>query len=268
MKKVLIRIAVVLAALFVLSLAKDMIIKGVVSTGVRVLTGLRLNIRSMRVGVFKSLAAIEGLRIYNPSNFPDPLMMDMPQIYVDYDFGSIFSRKMHFEELKLDLKEFVVVKNRQGKLNLDSLKVVQAQKKLKEKAKEPSKIQIDILELKIGKVLYKDYSKGGEPSVKEFDVNIHEKYENIDNPYALVSLIVVKSLMKTNIARLADFDLEGLKGMASDVLGRAQRLISDIETKATKKAQELIKETPEVLDKATEGLKSIFKELQTEGINK
>lgn len=266
MKKVLTKIAIVLAALFVLSLAKDMIIKGIVSTGVRVLTGLRLNIRSMRVGVFKSLAAIEGLRIYNPSNFPDPLMMDMPQIYVDYDFGSIFSRKMHFEELKLDLKEFVVVKNRQGKLNLDSLKVVQAQKKPKEKTKKPSKIQIDTLELKIGKVLYKDYSKGGEPSVKEFNVNIHERYKNIEDPYTLVSLIVVKSLMKTNISRLADFDVEGLKGMASDVLGRAQRLISDIEIKAKdtlketpKKAQELIKEAPEVLDKATEGLKSIFK---------
>jgi hypothetical protein len=74
------------------------------------------------------------------------------------------------------------------------------------------------IELKIGKVVYKDYSRGTEPFVQEFNVNLNERYSNITDPYKLVSLIVVKALWNTTIASLANFNLDGLKGTISDTL--------------------------------------------------
>jgi hypothetical protein len=169
-------------------------------------------------------------------------MLDMPEIYVDYNLPAVFKGKVHLEEMRIDMNEFIVVKNEKGELNLNSLKVVQAQKEAekpetKEKGKVPE-IQIDNLELKIGKVVYKDYSEGGTPSVKEFNINLKEKYRNIKNPYALVSLIVVKALMNTTIASLIDFDLGELQSTISDTLLTAQKVAEE----AREKAEEAIKQ--------------------------
>ena len=269
MKKLLVIIIGVLAVLIVLSFLKDVIVKTSVEKGVGLVTGLRLNIRSMNVSILRTLVGIKNLRLFNPEGFKDEIMLDMPEIYVDYNLPEIIKGKIHLEEMRLDLREFVVVKNEEGKLNLDSLKVVQAQKEGKKPAEKEAKmpeIQIDSFELKIGKVVYKDYSRGGAPSVKEFSLNLDEKYENITDPYALVSLIVVKSLMNTTIARLANFDLRGLQGTISDTLATAQKAAEQAAVEArraveqtTQKAEEATQQAKDALKKTTEGLKDSFK---------
>ena len=281
MKKIIIIVTIVLVILLVLSFAKNIIAKTSVSAGVRAMTGLKLSMKSMNIGVFRTLIGIKELKLHNPPGFPDKLMVSMPEIYVDYDLGAFLKKKVHLEEMRLNLKEFTVVKNEKGELNLDLLKVVQAQKEGKkpqeqEKGKAPE-MQIDSLELKIGKVIYKDYSRGRVPSVREFKINLNERYENISNPYTLVSLIVVKALMNTTIARLADIDLDGLQGTISDTLASAQKIATEAAVKAqeavketaektqeaakqaSQKAQEAAKETTEILKKTTEGLKDKIK---------
>ena len=132
------------------------------------------------------------------------------------------------------------MKNEAGELNLDSLRVVEEA----EEAEEPEKndsgkektempdIQTDLLELKIGKAIYKDYSKGTPPKEKVYNVKINERYENITNPQSFVRLIIFKALKNTTIAKLTNFDLgkiqSGISGtvkktakMAQEVTGRA-----------------------------------------------
>lgn len=263
MKKLIFIVVGILVIAVVLSFAKNIIVKSSIEKGVEVVTGLRLNMRSLNVDIIKTLVGIRDLKLFNPKGYEDRIMLDMPEIYVNYDLPAIIKGKVHLKEMRINLKEFTVVKNEKGELNLDSLKVVQAQKEgkkpeEKEKGKAPE-MQIDSLELKIGKVIYKDYSKGGTPSIKEFNINLDERYENITNPYSLVSLIVVRALMGTTIASLTDFDLGGLKGTVSDTLASAQQLA----TEAAAKAQEAVKETTqkaqETLKKTTEDLKQKIK---------
>ena len=270
MKKLLTLLIGILAILLVLSFVKDVIVKTSVEKGVEFVTGLPLRMRSLNVGIIRTLVEIRNLRLFNPKGYSDKVMLDMPEIYVDYDLPAVFKGKIHLEEMRINMREFTVVKNEKGELNLDSLKVVQAQKdsrapREKEKGKIPE-IQIDALELKIGKVIYKDYSKGGAPSIKEFNVNLNERYENITNPYSLVSLIVVKTLMNTTIAGLADFDLKGLQGTISDTLASAQKMATEavaqaqeVMTQTQQKAQKAIEETQEAIQKKAEELKETFK---------
>lgn len=231
--KIVIIILVVLVALYI---GKNVIAKTAVSAGVRAVTGLKMSIRSMDIGVIKTLVGIKDLRLYNPAGFKDKLMVDMPEIYADYDLGAFFKGKVHLEEVRLNLREFVVVKNEKGELNLDSLKIVQAKKGKApagaEEAKKAPEIQIDELELKIGKVIYKDYSKGGAPSVQEFNVNINERYSNITNPYTLANLIVFKALVNTSISNLANFDLGPIKEGLGNTLGTASKIAQDAAVKA------------------------------------
>ncbi|MDD4183577.1 MAG: hypothetical protein PHT53_07150, partial [Candidatus Omnitrophica bacterium] len=230
---------------FVLLLAKDLIIKTSVEKGVEIVTGLKLDIGSLNVGIFKPVTDIKNLRLFNPAGFPDKTMIDMPEIYVRYDLPAIIGGNIHLPEVRLGLREFVVVKNSKGELNLDALKNVQAQKKGESKAAEKPagkapKIKIDKLALNIGKVIYKDYSKGSTPSVKEFNINLNEVYTNIDDPYKLASLIVVKALIGTPIAALTNFDLKGLTGSVGDITAGAQKMATEAASKAGETATQAV----------------------------
>ena len=127
-RKVIIITAIVFAVLIALFFGKNMIIKTSVSAGVKAMTGLKLSIGSMNVGVFKSLIGINELHLHNPPGFGDELMIDLPEIYVDYNLSAFIAGKAHLEEVRLNLKEFMVVKNADGQLNLDSLKVVEGER--------------------------------------------------------------------------------------------------------------------------------------------
>jgi hypothetical protein len=197
-------------------------------------------------------------------------MVDLPEIYVDYNLGAIMGGKAHLEEVRLNLKEFIVVKNEAGELNLDSLRVVketegeEAEKddSKKEKTEMPD-IQIDLLELKIDKVIYKDYSKGGSPKVREFNVNIDERYENITDPQSFVRLIIVKALKNTTIASLANFNIGKLQKGLTDTVRKTAENALQAPGKAVEAGKDLIEEkaaetAKETVGKAADTLKKFL----------
>ena len=271
MKKKFIIALWVLVALVVLSMAKDLVIKISVEKGVEIVTGLRMEIRHLNVGIFRTAVRIRGLRVFNPPQFKDRVMVDMPEIYVNYDLPAIFGGTVHLRELRINLKKFVVVKDEKGELNLNSLKVVTAKKEgvaPESKGGKAPNIKIDVLELKIGKAFYKDYTAGQAPSVKEFDVNINERYTNIDNPYSVVSIIVVKALANTSIAGMANFDIGGLKNSVSGALSTAHQAAgkaADAAQKALRttagKTPEAVKGASETVGKAAGALGDLFKDV-------
>ncbi len=248
MKKLGIVIVVILVLLVGIVLARGIIAKNTITAGVKMMTGLNLSIKSMSVGLFKSAIGIEELKLQNPEGFQDKIMVDMPEIYVDYDLGAFLKKNAHIEEMKLNLKELLVVKNEKGELNLNALKVVKDKQapSTEEKAKK-GEFKIDVLQLKIGKVVFKDYSKGTQPKTIEFNLNIDERYENITDANKLASLIITKALMNTTIAKLADFDLGPLQKEAGEILSGA-----------TESAKEIFDKAQEEGEKATEKIKDIL----------
>ena len=162
--------------------------------------------------------------------------------------------------MRLNLKEFVIVRNEKGELNLDSLKVTQAQKKDRKPTEEAEEkpapeIQLDRLELSIGKVVFKDYSRGGEPSVKEYNLNIRESHENITDLNVLVNLIVAKALTKAALAGLTQVNLSDIQGTLGGTLSSAQQLA----VLGTSEARETVKETTTSLKEKAQALKEKFK---------
>ncbi|MDD5084801.1 MAG: hypothetical protein PHE61_02015 [Candidatus Omnitrophica bacterium] len=237
MKKVLVVIICVAVALVLLSSAKDIIVKVSVEKGTELVTGLRLGIKSMHVGIIRTVVSIKDLRLFNPEGYPEKAMLDAPEVYVAYDLPAVFKSKVHLTEMRFNLKELTVIKNKNGELNLNSLKMAKKEKPQKGTAKEPAKtkekaakkekameIQIDNLELKIGKVVYKDYSKDGVPEVKEFNVNLDERYKNIKDMRMLTSLIIFSALKNTAVAQLTGFDAGELKANAQEALSSAKEM--------------------------------------------
>lgn len=252
---------IVIAALFAVSVIKDVGIKTAVEKGAGMVTGLRLTTSGFNVGIFRSIVSIKGLKLHNPKGFTDPVMVDMPEMYVNYDLPAILGGTMHLREARINLAEFVVIKNRDGRLNLDSLKAISAQKKgrsVKDESGKPMKMRIDLLKLKIGKAVYKDYSGAGAPSVREFNIGIDDTYADIDDPNTLVSLIVVKALSGTAISSLANFDVRSLSNSVSGSLASAKQAVAA--AKATvETAGTAAKGATDTAKKAAESLGGVFK---------
>lgn len=257
--KVLIAIFIIILGLL---LSKDIIAKAVIENGVQFATGLKLRVSGFNVGVFRSRIDITDLKLYNPKGFKDQVMVDIPKIYIDYNLPAILRGKVHLEDIRLNLREFIVVKNAEGVVNLDYLKPVKAQKEEKRgegkpKAKAPD-IQIDNLELKINKVIYKDYTKRDGPAVREFNINLNEKYKNITNTNAVIGIILVKALAQTTIAGVASIDLGGIKSTVSENLSSASKLASDTADKATQKVTEAGKSITETAGKLKDSIRLPF----------
>jgi len=254
MKKIIIIIFLFLVSFYFL---RNIIAKAVVSTGIRAMSGLNLQIESVDLGLFKSSVEARGLKLLNPENFPDKIMVKIPEFYLEYDPSVFFKGKIHLKTVRLDLQEFWVIKDRNGALNLESLKSFQP----KGRAKAPE-LRIDKLELKINKVIYKDYSQGMPAKMIEFNVNIDESYENITNPGTLASLILVKALMHTTISRLANFDLAPLKDMANQIVGSSVDMAKDTAGQVLDAGQKFgitaVGNVTDSLDSAAEKLKKIL----------
>jgi len=262
LRKIGIVIVVIVALLVVVGLAKNTIVRKALSTGLKAVTGLNSQMESMNVGVFNTLIGIKGLQVLNPEGFTDKVMLDIPEIYIDYDLGSFFKGKAHFEELRFNLKELIIARNDKGQLNLDSLKTAGAKKEKapqesKEKAGMPE-IKIDTLALKIGKVTYKDYSVSKPARVTEFTVNIDEKFRDITDPSALVSLVLVKALSRAGIAGLVDFDLGPMKEEVSASLEQAQAAAKQAAGEARQKAKQLEETVKGSVEEVTRDLKDML----------
>ena len=228
MRKLLIVLGVIVAVIAVLVIGRNFFVKAAVEAGVKAVTGLSLEMSRLDIGLFKTTLEIKGLKLYNPEGFEDKLMADLPEIYVDYNLKKVFQGKVHLPEVRLNLQQFTVVKNAQGALNLDALAAVQQKKAgaspapAKPAESKPAAMpdmQIDLLRLDIGNVVYKDYSGGrADADVQTYEVNIHETFKDITDPQSLVKLVVTKALARTSIAALTGFDVKSLTQTAVSVL--------------------------------------------------
>ncbi|MBN1868968.1 MAG: AsmA family protein [Candidatus Omnitrophica bacterium] len=224
MKKLLqLIIVLVVVTLVVLVLGRNVFAKFAIEKGVEAATGLPLNIKKLDLGLSTTHVAISDLKLLSPKGFNNEVMFSAPEIFVDYDLGAMMKGKVRLEDIRLNFDQFVVIRNKDGQLNLDALKpkegkrqepAQQGKKDEGKKGKAPE-VQIDHLALKIGKVVYKDYSQGTEPVINEYNVNISEEMDNVTDLNSLLGFIANKAMAKTALSSLGDFNVDAFKGAVS-----------------------------------------------------
>jgi len=214
--KVILVFIIIIGALIA---GKNIIGKVAIEKGVKTATGLSLEIKKLDIGIISSHIGITDLSLFNPSGFPKGIMFHAPEIFVDYHLGDMLKGKVHLEDMRLNFDRLVIIKNVDGKMNLEVLKPKakeESKKSAKDKGGDGTKkgmpqIQIDHLMLKIGKVVYKDYSGGGEPSVREFNVNISQELTDVTDIRKLLGLVASKAIAKAALNIPFDFTSDILK---------------------------------------------------------
>lgn len=196
---------IIAVILIVFALLRDQIIKTAVSTAARQVTGAEVEIGGFSMSLLKQSVRVTGFKMYNPAGFSRAVLVDLPLAAVDCDVPALFKGRLHLKKVEVSLKEVGLERNKEGKLNVDALKVAQqpaqpskggAQDK---KSSQPLALQIDMLTLEAGKLVMRDYSAGPEPSVKAYDINFKKSYKDITSAQQLTALILVESMKQAGI---------------------------------------------------------------------
>ncbi len=259
-------IVVIFMAVVTLLMAKDKLIELSAEKTCSFILGSKMDIGSVRVGILRPVIDIKKMRLYNPEGFPVKLMADIPEIYVRYELAGIFKGNVHIRELRFNLKEFNIVKNSGKAVNLDSLKPVSnkedGERMAEEEQGELPDIRIDTLYLKAGEVVYTDYSGSvKDPAITRFKVNIDERFENIEDPYTLVRLIIHRVLMKTTVSNLVDVPMRGVKDISDKAYEMGASAVESAKG-ATKMmaagTQTMMKGAGDTMQKAAENIGGFF----------
>ncbi len=232
-------VLVILLALTGLVLARNTVVKVALETVVPAVTGLPLSLGKLDIGLSPSYVDLEALKAKNPSGFHGLVLIDIPKIRVDYELFGLFKGKAHLQNIEFDMTQFTVVKNEKGELNLDRLRALQGTQKPSAQAPKagpqtPAKaipIQIDMMRLKIGKVVYVDYSSG-QAVTKEFRINLDQSYQNITDLNNVARLIVLKAMMSSGMSNLVNFDIGGLEGSLTGAFADSTKLASQAAAKS------------------------------------
>lgn len=207
----------VVAGLVAVSFARDFALKYVICGVGSGIVGARVEMRGFSMSLVRQSVRVSGLKIHNPAGFPKGVLADVPRVAMDLDLGALMGGKLHIEMAEFDVKEVVLIKNKEGKTNVDSLKVSRKEEKKEEKeGKQPAQqmpMRIDLLKLKMGRVVQKDYTRGDPPSVQVHEINLEKSFKNVTNPYQLTALILAEPLAQAGIRSLAIHGAAALTGV-------------------------------------------------------
>lgn len=254
-KRISKRVSVIITVIVIIFLIgvsplKATIAKQILSSRIKNIIGLDIFIEDVDLSILKSWIDIKELEVFNPSRFIGQVMVDIPKIYIDYELGDLMKGKIYIKELEINLRELIIVKNANGELNLNLLNVPYPQDDQKPGSQSSTKdqlFQIDTVRLQIGKVIYKNYSKGDPPKVKEFDLNIDERYYDIKKSSLLTGLILSKIFLSNiTVARLVYPDIEHLREEIAQAIREADKLSAEaVEESLQEQTEEKASENPE-----------------------
>lgn len=217
------RIKIIILAIVILfgfCVLRDLLIKSIIGSVATSVTGAPTRIGGFSLSIMRQSVKITDFKMYNPKGFPEDVLVDIPIIGVSANLGALLKGKIHLKEVDLELKEIGMAKNKEGKLNVDSLKIAEEKKPDAQgkEAKKPAKempIQIDLTNLSIGRVVSKDYSVEGPPVVKVYDINLKKSYKNITSVQQLASLIISEPLKAAGIQGAKIYGAAMLTGVAA-----------------------------------------------------
>ncbi len=224
----------VFAAFAVFVLFRNVILKTGIERAVTTLTGFRTEVQDLNYD-FPSVIQIKGLKIHNPAGFENDVFADVPEIFVSLNLGRLLKEKtIHLPEIRLNVQAIHIEKNKDGRTNAELLSSVgkkEGQAAPSGKPAEPAQAMpfiLDRFELTLREVRYED-PNSIVPTKLGVDMKVdREIFTNIDNPQALVNLILVKIVKGTTFGNLMGLNPETLvKGTLKNTLATGENILKD-----------------------------------------
>jgi hypothetical protein len=217
MKKLLLgMIAIFLALVIVVFFARNLIARTSVEYGAKKITGFPLTIGSVDLEVFSSKVDVHDLKLMNPPEFQEQMFVDMPELYVDYRLGSMISGAPHVNDMLINIKQLVIVKNKTDS-NVQKLKGVVSGGG--GSSSSSAKYAVDKLRVHIGTVTVKDFSRA-KPYEHTVSLNVDATYKNITDSTDITRLILLTVMGQVHLPDIG-VNVNDLKKNLTNVTNQA-----------------------------------------------
>ena len=213
MKKIVTIILVIVIFFVVLGFAKDQLLKSLIIATTTQVTGAPTRIGGFSLGIIKPTIRITNLKMFNPRGSIEGLLLDIPNISIDYNLLSLLMGKLYLNQLTLELKEIGIIKDKKENLNVDYLKFAE-EKEAESKKQKDFSMQLDVFNLKVGRLVFKDFSAANGPSIQVYDINLNRSYKNITSVQQLISLAMSEPMKAAGIKSAAIYGVSAIAGVA------------------------------------------------------
>lgn len=105
----------------VLVLSKDALLKSLAERRIRQETGLPVTLGQFRAGLISASLHIQDFKLFNSPEFGGAVLVDLPELYLEVDPARMASGKLHFKVVRLHLRELNLIRNKDGRLNVEAL---------------------------------------------------------------------------------------------------------------------------------------------------
>jgi hypothetical protein len=206
--------------LVILSLAKDTVVKTVATAAASRLLGTQVTMRRCSLGLLNQRLLITGLIVAQPDGFDAGTLLDVPKVSVRLHVPALFQGRLHVPDATIDVREFVLIKQASGQLNVDALKVVTEVKNrppvpaASGGPQTPTPFLIEALHLHVGRVVFKDYHKGTPPDIRVYEHVLPRKtFKRITDAGDFVLLVLMQAMSPTAIKGAGVYGAAALSGV-------------------------------------------------------
>jgi hypothetical protein len=160
----------------------------IVAGVIRAKTGFVVQVDQLSVNPFSATVALSGLVVRNPEGWPSGDFLEVRAFRANAELFSLFSDHLVADEVFVDVPQLTLVRNQQGVLNAVALKDgFKSEAKQAQTPKKPApQFLIKRLSFKFGRLVYADYSKGGKPDIRDYDVNLTRELRDVDSVAKLI----------------------------------------------------------------------------------
>jgi len=183
---------------------------------------------------------INGLVVQNPAGFPEGAMLRIPEVYAECVLGSLLTKTIQVRELRVNVAELAIVKNKDGSFNVAALMPPPSTGGQKKPAPAPSagrNVKIHTIDVTIGTLRFMDCTKNP-PTEKTVNIDLHERCENVTSTAG--AYIVAKAAAKGIAAGLPELAPLLAEGALGGIATEAGKVLEGLGTPDVKGAQDAI----------------------------
>jgi uncharacterized protein involved in outer membrane biogenesis len=150
------------ALLLLLAIAlafRDAIFKAILVQRLRQEFGVRVEIGELKTGLGTTIIHVRDFKVFNSPEFGGSLLTEVPEFLARFDMDSLPDHLIRLKELRVNLAEFNVVRNGDGRTNLEKMEKAWRERIRRKKKKERTQWDfggIDQLEVSLGKIGFTD----------------------------------------------------------------------------------------------------------------
>jgi hypothetical protein len=157
-------------------LFRDSILKLAARKTLQACTGMRVEIAKFKTGLRTPAVEMQGFKLYNYPEFGDSVLLDVPDLLVEFDSELASQGKLRFKQLRVNLAELNVIRDAAGRWNIEKVEKEMTERNAARTNRQERRLEfagIDDLRLTIGRINYTDQQKPTRS--RQIDVNIHDE---------------------------------------------------------------------------------------------